>query len=175
MGRDKTLIPVEGEPCAARVARALTTVTFPTLEVGPGRSTLPAVTEADPGRGPLAAIAAGVASLREQGHEGPALVLAGDLPLVSSTLLRWLADHPGPGSVVPLVGGWRQPLLARWSAWDLDEAVAAVDGGERSLRGRPGGPGTTLAGEADWSVAASPESFADIDTPEDLLRLVGSR
>ncbi len=171
MGRDKTTIPVDGEPCPARTARVLTAVTYPTLEVGPGRSTLPPVVETDPGRGPLAAIAAGAVALRDRGHDGPALVLAGDLPFVPLALLRWLADHPGPGSVVPLVDGWRQPLLARWSAWDLEAAVAAVAGGRRSLRGRPGGPGTTLADEEAWSAVAGPEDFTDIDTPGDLLRL----
>nr|MDP9020189.1 NTP transferase domain-containing protein [Actinomycetota bacterium] len=45
MGRDKALLAVHGLPLAQRTAGVLAAVVAPVLEVGPGRSTLPAVQE----------------------------------------------------------------------------------------------------------------------------------
>ena len=171
MGVDKTMIHFDGEPCIARIERALRAVTPTCLEVGPGRTSFPSLIEANPGNGPLMAIAAGSEALLALGHDGPVLVVAGDLPLVTDHLLEWLATQPGDGSVVPIVDGWRQPLLARWSPWDLRTAVQAVELGQRSLCGLPGDTGTMFATEAMWSTVATAEVFSDIDTPEDLRRL----
>ena len=171
MGVDKIMIPVGGEPCITRIERVLRTIASPCLEVGPGRTSFRSLIELAPGNGPLAAIAAGCTALRALGHDGPALVVAGDLPLVTENVLRWLATRPGNGSVVPVVDGRRQPLLARWSPWDLHSAIGAVASGHRSLRGLPDGAGTTIATELMWSTVATAEVFADIDTPEDLRRL----
>jgi molybdenum cofactor guanylyltransferase len=171
MGVDKTMISIDGEPCIARIERALCTVASPCLEVGPGKTSFPSVVESAPGNGPLMAIAAGYQALCALGHDGPALVVAGDLPLLTDHVLRWLATRPGNGSVVPVVDGWRQPLLARWSPWDLRATVLAVGHGERSLCGFPGNAETMLATEAMWSTVATAEVFFDIDTPDDLRRL----
>jgi molybdenum cofactor guanylyltransferase len=171
MGVDKTMLHFDGEPCVARIERALRAVASPCLEVGPGRTSFPSLVEANPGNGPLMAIAAGCKALLALGHDGPALVVAGDLPLLTEHLLNWLATQPGDGSVVPIVDGWRQPLLARWSQRDLRTAVQAVERGQRSLCGLPGSTGTMLANEAMWSTVATAEVFSDIDTPEDLRRL----
>ena len=171
MGVDKTMIHVGGEPCITRIERALRAVASPCLEVGPGRTSFPTLVEANPGNGPLMAIAAGCQALRALGHDGPALVVAGDLPFLTEHVLKWLATRPGDGSVVPIVDGWRQPLLARWSPRDLRRAVQAVERGQRSLCGLPGDTGTMLAPEAMWSSVATAEVFSDMDTPDDLRRL----
>jgi molybdopterin-guanine dinucleotide biosynthesis protein A len=177
MGVDKTMVTIGGEPCIARIERVLRSVASPCLEVGPGRTSFQSFIERIPGTGPLAAIAAGGAALRSLGHYGPALVLAGDLPLVTEDVLRWLATRPGSGSVVPVVDGRRQPLLARWSSWDLQNAEDALERGHRSLRGLPGGTGTTIATDVMWSTVAMAEVYFDIDTPEDLrcLELISER
>jgi len=172
MGADKTLIPIDGLPCAERVARAAAAVAMPCIEVGPGHTSLTPVPEKSPRRGPLAAAAAGWQALQRDGYVGPVLVLAGDLPLVSPLLLRWLADQPGEGSVVPIVAGRRQPLLARWSSWDLDAAAAAVTSGARAVGSRPSGHGARAVIPADWSSVAGAEAFTDIDDPGDLLRVM---
>ena len=91
MGFDKASMLVDGRTSVARVVEALSAVADPVLEVGPGRSGLPAVREEPAGAGPLVAIAAGWRALRGRGHAGPVLVLACDLPLVDAAVTRLLA------------------------------------------------------------------------------------
>jgi molybdopterin-guanine dinucleotide biosynthesis protein A len=171
MGLDKTMIPIAGEPCVVRVERAMRSTASPCIEVGPGKTSLPSVLEAEPGRGPLTAIAAGWRALEDRGHVGPVLVVAGDLPLVSEEVLRWLAALPGTCSVVPEVHGRRQPLLARWSSTDLHSAAAAAALGRRALGDLPDGRGSRTVAEGEWATVALPEVFSDIDAPDDLRRL----
>jgi molybdopterin-guanine dinucleotide biosynthesis protein A len=167
MGFDKAAMLVEGRASAARVAAALSAVARPVLEVGPGRSGLPAVSERPPGSGPLAAIAAGWRALTQRGHGGPVLVLACDLPLVDENVLRLLADWPTTASVVPVVAGRDQPLCARWSAADLGMVEGMVAHGERSLRGLLSRPGVVRLDEGDWGRSLSALAFADVDSPAD--------
>lgn len=171
MGFDKAGLRIGGETLARRLARLLMDVAEPVVEVGRGRSGLPAVLESPPGAGPLAAIGAGRAALRLAGHDGSALVIACDLPFVTKELLELLAAHPSDASVLPVVGGIDQPLLARWSATDLDAAAELVASGDRSLRRLPDRTAATRLGEADWGAVADPRAFADADTPADLATL----
>jgi molybdopterin synthase catalytic subunit len=186
MGRDKAGIEVGGVPQARRVAALLTDVATAAVEVGPGYTDLPVALEDPPGSGPLGAVVAGWRELvRRTGEKRPVLVLACDLPALDARLLAWRAGA-GVGaaaaaaprdptsaqnrSVVPVVDGRPQPLCARWSVSDLERAAAQLAAGERSLR-QVFGPDAFLAGPAEWSVAAAPGAFADVDTPVELARL----
>lgn len=177
LGRDKALVPVGGRPCAVVVGERLALATSPVVEVGPGRSGLAAGVEDEPGRGPLAAIAAGWRMLVGEGHAGPCLVLACDLPAVPVALLRLLVEWPGEGSVVPVSDdvpqGVPQTLCARYSAVALARAERLVAEGIRSVRALleadPAGP--VLVAPATWRSVAPPDAFADLDTPDDLRRL----
>jgi molybdopterin-guanine dinucleotide biosynthesis protein A len=171
MGRDKAAIIVEGTACAQRVARRLSLVASPALEVGPGRSGLPVVTEHPRGHGPLCAILAGWHALTARGHRDRVIVLACDLPLVTETLLRFLACRPEPGSVVPIVHGRAQPLCARFSSLALDSAARAVSAGHRSLAPLFVGDDVTWLEEREWGQVADSRAFSDIDSPADLVRL----
>jgi len=179
-GRDKATAVFGGSTLAERAARVLRAVTEPTVEVGPGVSGLPAV--ADARHGPLVALAAGLVFLsdshppRRQGiYAGaPVLLLACDLPLVDVGLLRWLAQHPAAGSVVPLAGDppLPQPLCARWSARALAAVVGLVDAGERSLRPLVAGSDVTFIPPAEWqAVSGSADVLDDADTPAEFERL----
>jgi molybdopterin-guanine dinucleotide biosynthesis protein A len=141
----------------------LAAVAAPCVEVGPGVSGLPAVGDAR--LGPLVALAAGVAAVGPR----PALVVACDLPLLTAELLRWVADHPAPGSAVPLWGGAPQPLCARWSAPALASVGGLVAGGARSLR--------PLLDFGDVTLVSPPASLAegmrDVDEPGDLDAIGG--
>lgn len=170
MGFDKAGLLVDGRTSLSRVVEAVATVADPVLEVGPGRSGLPAVQEDTPGAGPLVALGAGWLALRELGHRGPVLVLACDLPLVDTAVVRLLATWPTPGSVVPVVGGRDQPLCARWAAEDLDAVKELVAAGERSLGGLLTRAGISRLGPGDWGPVGE-RSFADVDTPADADRL----
>lgn len=170
MGRDKTQLVVGGVTLARRSAALLEQVAATAVEVGPGVSGLAATRESPAGEGPLAAVAAGQRILRERGHEGPALVVACDLPFLSLDLLRFLANYEAPGTVLPIVDGRVQPLCARWGALDLDAASGLVASGVRSLRHLLDRPGVTILDETAWGTVATSQTFADVDSPEDLAR-----
>lgn len=172
LGTDKAALMIDGGRLAARQAGLLRQVCGRCLEVGPGTSGLEAVREEPAGTGPLAALAAAAAALRLRGHEGGALALAVDLPLVTVAVLRFLARFPGHGSVVPFVEGRAQPLCARYSARALGVAEELTSGGERSMDALLQAlDDLQWAGPRMWGAVASPEAFADVDTPADAERL----
>ena len=153
MGRAKGSLPH-----VATLASLLEAVAPPAWEVGPGFTSLPVVTEADPGEGPLAAVAAALPALGGAG----ALVVACDLPLLDEPTLRWLASQPG--TAIPVADGRPQPLCARWSAGDLGRAPALVALGRRAMA-------ALYHGGIVWLDVDDPRPFADVDTPSDLERL----
>jgi len=171
MGADKAAITVDGEQLATRLARLLQAVATPVLEVGPGRTSCAVVVEPMPGSGPLSAIAAGHAALVECGREVPTIVCACDLPFVTVELLALIAGRPGERSVLPVVDGRSQPLLARWSVADMRAAAPLVATGVRSLRSLPSRADAELLDRRLWLGVATPETFADLDSPGDLARL----
>jgi molybdopterin-guanine dinucleotide biosynthesis protein A len=127
--------------------------------------------EDPPGQGPLAAVAAGTRRLRELGWNGPAIVVATDLPGLTPGLLAWLAGHPSPRSVIPMANGVAQTLCARYAAVDLDIAVELVAAGRRALRDLLDDTRPLLAGPEMWEAAAGGAgTLLDIDTPTDLGR-----
>lgn len=177
MGDDKATLLVRlerdrDESLAARTGRILRDATDPVVEVGPGRSGLPAVVEENPGSGPLAGLACGALALRQMGWDGPIVVLATDLPRLTGRLVAWLADHPDPRSVVPVAGGRPQSLCARYAASDVDIAIELAASGRRSMRTLLGSVDALLITPADWlKVAGDPLALQDVDTPEDLRRI----
>jgi molybdopterin-guanine dinucleotide biosynthesis protein A len=171
MGHDKATLVIEGEPSARRLGALLAGVVDPAFEIGRQCSGLAAFAEEQPGEGPLAALAAGWSALSGAGHEGSVVVLACDLPLVTSSFIRWLAQYPGERSIVPLVEGRLQPLCARWSALDLRRSVERAAHGTRSLREVLDEMDPVTIGPSDWAGVAPPSALADVDTPDDLERL----
>ncbi len=170
LGVDKASLVVRDERLADRTARLLSVVCAPVIEVGPGRSGLPSVREEPPGGGPLSALAAGHRALVAAGHVGPALVVAVDLPALDEAVLRWLAEHPAPSSVVPIVDGMPQTLCARYGVDALAAIPALLDSGARSLRALLAVVAVHEAPVEEWGAVADPTTFADIDTPADAAR-----
>jgi molybdenum cofactor guanylyltransferase len=166
MGTDKAalLAPEGGATLAARTARLLDRVTGVALEIGPGYTDLPAMADPAPGLGPLVAIGHGLDALRAQGCHGPVIVLATDMPHLPPALLEQLAGHPSARSIVPVAGGRRQPLCARYADSDLGQVRGLVGQGRRAM-------GDLLAVIDPLYVDADPEDLADVDTPADLDRL----
>jgi molybdopterin-guanine dinucleotide biosynthesis protein A len=178
MGQDKAALPAPdtGESLAGRTARLLAASTSLAVEVGPGWSDLPAIVEVQRGGGPLVAVAAGRRELCARGWDGPAVVVATDLPHLTLELLSWLVEHPSRRSVVPVALGVPQPLCARYSPADLDRAGVLVAMGRRSMRDLLDGTDALLVGPEEWSPAAGdPDALADVDTPADLARLRSPR
>jgi molybdopterin-guanine dinucleotide biosynthesis protein A len=171
MGRDKSGLIVNGVTLAARTAQLLTGVVETAVEVGPGVSGLPWTREEPRGEGPLVAIVEGRRYLREHGHDGAALVVACDLPLLSAQLLTLLCDWNAPGSVVPIVRGMPQPLCAKWGPHDLDGASEMVGDGVRSLRHLMSQRDVVLLDESSWRDRVDEDEFTDVDSPDDARRL----
>jgi molybdenum cofactor guanylyltransferase len=167
MHTDKASIVWRGETLAARAARVLGEVCEPVIEVGSGVSALAHVREDPPASGPLAALVAGA---RAMGSLGPVMLLACDLPFVEAPVLRLLADRPGRGTVVPRVDGRLQFACARYGPDAIERAEVALAAGERSLRSVVDGHYAEVT-EEEWGVVGPANSFADVDTPEDLRRL----
>jgi len=170
LGAPKAELRLNGERLADRGARVLTAVCPTALEVGPGTSSLPVVSEDPPGAGPLAAVVAGSSSLAERGARGPVVVLAVDAPFVGVHLLRWLVEHPAPGAVVPRVAGRAQPLCARYAPADLAIAADLLAGGATAMRDLLAAATVTYADEDAWGVVASERTFLDVDTPDAVTR-----
>lgn len=181
MGRSKATLALRpGEPTLAqRAAAELLVVASPVIEVGPGASGLPSISEEGVHPGPLVALGAAVSALDASGRGcsgvAGALVLACDVPLVDRALLGWLANYPGDGSVIPLDPGDRpQPLCARWSNQVLLSIPGLVARGERSLRSLLTLADVTLIPAAQWAPWAGPAGFRaldDVDTPDDVRRV----
>jgi molybdenum cofactor guanylyltransferase len=162
MGTAKATLLVDGEPLARRSARLLAQVCDPVVEVGPGYSDLPTAAEAEPGRGPLAALVAGADVV---GITSPVLLLACDLPFVNVDLLTRLVEAPGGGTVVPVDrDGVVQPVCARYSTDALLRARDLLAAGERSLRSLLVQVPVTRLDGFDEQV------LADVDTPDDATR-----
>jgi molybdopterin-guanine dinucleotide biosynthesis protein A len=183
---------VGGVPLACRTAALLVEVADPVIEVGPGYTSLAHVLEVPAGAGPLAAIAAGWTALAANGRApggSPAsgsperataaaprgvLVVATDLPQLTLGLLELLASYPGVGCVVPVDRSGRlQSLCARYPAAALARSVHLVAAGERAVRTLLDGEEVTYVPPVVWEPAAGgTQALADLDTPDDLARLV---
>jgi molybdenum cofactor guanylyltransferase len=162
MGVAKATLEIDGVSLARHAARLLGDVCDPVLEVGPGYTTLPTVSERHAGRGPLVALVAG-ADAAPVGT--PLLLLACDLPFVTRELLHRLVSFPGDGTVVPVDrAGELQPVCARYSVDAVARARELVGAGERSLR--------RLLDEGELTVLETDDdrSLVDVDTPEEAAR-----
>jgi molybdopterin-guanine dinucleotide biosynthesis protein A len=182
MGRDKATMPVGGVALARLVLAAAARVADPVLLVAPdghparalaagpvaaGRPPPGLVT--DPGRGPLAALAAALAVLDAE-H---VLVLAADHPGLRVELLGHLLGLRDHGQAVACRRGGRvEPLVAVYRRAPALAAAAALLAGPaagRSPRGLLAALDTVVVEEPEWR-ALDPDgrSFVDLDDPADL-------
>ena len=157
---------LDGETLAQRAARRLGAVCEPVVEAGDGVSGLPSVREPPSGRGPLAALAAAGAWLRDRGHHGPAVLLAVDLPAVDERVLRWLRDRPGEPTTVLRIDGRLQPVCARYGADALVAAQSLVAGGVRALHELFDVVEHDVVEPDEWRIVADADTFLDVDTPD---------
>ena len=172
MGVDKATIEVDGSTIGQKSADLLAAVVTLALEVGPGFTDLVAVREAPPRQGPLAGIVAGRRALIKRGlsRSASCIVLACDLPLLNSAILEVLSSPPRGIALVPLIDNIAQPLCARWSTNDLDEAERRFEAGERSLRLLPNPAEADMRSNSSWGDDAV--RLSDADSPDDLATLI---
>jgi molybdopterin-guanine dinucleotide biosynthesis protein A len=137
MGRDKATMIVYGEPLWQRQLRVLRGLPPSSLWVS-ARVRLPwcppeieVLLDQPPSRGPLSGVAAGLCRLQTS-H---LLVLAIDLPRVSTDHLRklWSLARPGSG-VIPQNDGYFEPLCAVYPAEAAGLAQEAITSVNASLQ-----------------------------------------
>jgi molybdopterin-guanine dinucleotide biosynthesis protein A len=171
MGGDKAARMLGGVPNATRIARLLGSLCDEVLLVGgqpppdaPGRVV------ADP-EGPRSALRGFVGAL-EAARGERVLIVATDLPLLTTTLLRALATPTAADAVVPRRDGLPQPLCAVYRrAPMLAKARAHLAGGRLALRALLDGPGVLwLEGEALRAVDPAGTALLNVNTPADHAR-----
>jgi molybdenum cofactor guanylyltransferase len=174
MGRDKATLVVGGVELASLALAAAARVADPVVLVAPEghpARRLAAALVADPGRGPLAALAAALAAL-DADH---VLVLAGDHPGLRVELLAHLVALAGRAEAEVVVcrrGPRLEPLVAvyrRAPALALARSRLADPAGDRSLAGLLAGLRTLVVEEPQWRpLDPDGRSFVDLDDPADL-------
>lgn len=172
MGRDKATLVIGGVPVLERIAGAMTPMVQRVRVIGANVSdTRGLALQADlrPGLGPLSGIHASLATAT-----APAvLVVACDLPLVTSRFLRGLSERLDDdfdavvarvsGRAIPVCGVYRRGCLDRLETWLGREPPVAASF-VASL--------TTRYVEDDELARLDPEGIClvNVNTPEDLER-----
>lgn len=137
MGLDKASLPWHGSTLLGRVvsivARAVDGPVIVVAAPGQVLGGLPAgaqvVTDALPGKGPLAGIAAGLAAAR--GRCEGTFVCCTDAPFLHPAFVRRVLEGCSGGfeACAPVVGGFQQPLAAAYRPSVLAEVDALLAGG----------------------------------------------
>jgi len=175
MGRDKSLLEVDGRALAATVADALASAgADEVVAVGGdadslGGLGLTVVPDLHPGQGPLGGILTAIDHLGAV-HRVVA-ILACDLPAAHpanvSAVVRAVRDVDGPAVGVPVVGGRRQWLHASWTVAAGPLLATQFEAGERA----PWRAVEAAAGRGLCVVEVegpSERGFRDVDRPADL-------
>ncbi len=173
MGRDKSLLELDGEALVDRAARLVSAAAGRASVVGdPARHARfgwPVVLDLRPGEGPLAGIEAALAS-PYAAHWN--LIVACDMPNLEPGLLERLLDEARHGgsdcvAVVPVTSRGVEPLCAVYRRSFLDAARRALDAGQRKVR-------DAFAGLAVIHVRTDHEAeLANVNTPADWLGVTG--
>jgi len=179
-GADKATAMLAGRPLTEWAAVSLRGAADPILLLGGDeqlaeRLALEWLPDAYPDAGPMSGVAAGLGRARELGRSG-LLVLACDLPLVTSAVLRAIVAAAGPGveAVVPTPGpsALMEPLCAWYGTAALPQAEAYLAAGERSMHGLIARLEARFLPCAAQSEDGEP-LFLNVNTPQELARAEG--
>ena len=168
MGQDKAALMLDGQTLLDGVVATMQRI-FPSVivSVRQPRAGLDVaqVCDEQPAGGPLAGLIAGLA----QAETPWAFAVACDMPFVTQEVVERLAAcRAGQHAVVPLVGGYPQPLAAFYAASCLDAMRASLAQGDKSLRGMLQKLEVRYVNEAELrEVDPQLRSFFDLDTPQD--------
>jgi molybdopterin-guanine dinucleotide biosynthesis protein A len=137
LGRDKALLPIEGQPMLARTVQRLSALTDDLIVVSNeleshGSLAMAArlVPDVEPGQGSLMGVYSG---LRVARH-AHALVIACDMPLLSIPLLRYMVGlAQGYDVVIPRLNGLLEPLHSIYGKACLPPISRLLDQGQRKI------------------------------------------
>lgn len=150
MGRDKALLPLGGQPLIERVLAAARPLAYPGLIVGDpaayGHFGWPVLPDCRPGRGPLGGLYTALGTTA-----APVLLLACDLPFLTSAFLRYLVGQRGPHqAVVPHTAAGLQPLCALYEPSCMAAVEAAMQADQLGMRRLLSNLSLGLVREKDW-------------------------
>ena len=173
MGRDKTALEFDGQTLLQRAVDLLQGV-FPQVLVSVRRPrgdvAAPQVLDELPDAGPLAGLCAGLA----RSATPWVFAMAADMPFLDGGTIRALATWRDAryAAVVPIVDGVPQPLAAYYAAAALPALRAALAGpGKSGLRAVLERLDVAWVNEDRLRrVDSAQHAFADVDTPDDLVR-----
>jgi molybdopterin-guanine dinucleotide biosynthesis protein A len=124
------------------------------------------------GRGPLEGLARGLAAARFDW----VFLLGCDMPFVREAVVRalWAAGRGGADAIVARLGEYLEPLHAFYRGSCRDPVEAALLRGDRRLKSFYGDVDVSVVDERVLRVLPGYRtSFANLNAPEDLERLVG--
>jgi molybdopterin-guanine dinucleotide biosynthesis protein A len=174
-GQDKSALIVDGLRFIDRQRQALAPLTDRIVLIGArdaGTAPLPVEDDRWPNAGPLGGLATALLTATTD----RVLVLACDLPCVTTEFLAFLADvDPGAAAVVPVCDDRWQPLCGFYARRTLDTFVAALANGERAVAPVVSQVAPRLIGRDEWApFDRTGTLLANVNTPDDLAR-IGSR
>lgn len=172
MGQPKAWLPFGNELMLPRIVRLLAEVVSPILVVAAPQQDVPPlppeielVRDAQPNRGPLEGLLAGLQALR--GRAEAAYVSSCDVPLLQPAFVRRLLELLGDYAMcVPEVDGYRHPFAAVYRI-EIADSVARLLA-ENRLRS------SLLFAEAATRFV-QPEELADVDPMFQSLRNVNTQ
>jgi molybdenum cofactor guanylyltransferase len=168
MGQDKAVLVLGGKTLLERVTATMQQV-FPKVVVSVRQLRsgvdVPQVCDEQPASGPMAGLIAGLAQV-----DTPwVFAVACDMPFVTQDVVIHLASlRNGFQAVVPMVGGYPQPLAAFYAASTLDAMRASFAADDRSMRSVLDKFEVRYVDEAELrEFDPQLHSFFDLDTPQD--------
>lgn len=173
MGTDKAFLLLEGRSLLSRVLEVTRSATDDVHIIGQRQkysSFAPTIEDIFPGCGPLGGIHAALRS----SHRELNLILAVDVPFVTSALLRHLvalAENSAASVTVPRVGkGW-QPLCAVYRREFASTAEEALRAGRYKIDALFSSTSTQAVSEEQLQAAGfSPSLFRNLNTPQELAQ-----
>lgn len=189
----KPCLEVGGTSLLDRVCRVAETAVRTVIVVAAEGQPLPplaagveVIRERRPAAGPLAAIHDGLVHA-QAAHPAAriAVIAACDMPGLHPAVVRLLVERcqqPGPRWVVPVVGGHPQVLVSamatnmrEWLSRSLAQGATSPRDVLATLAASDPGAVRFLAEAELVAVDPALDSFADVDTPADLVRLGADR
>ena len=150
MGRDKALLPLGDQTLIERVLAAARPLAYPGLIIGDPAAYShlgwPVLPDDHPGRGPLGGLYTALSTIA-----APVLLLACDLPFLTSAFLRYLVSRRGPHqAVVPHTAAGLQPLCALYEPSCMAAVEAAMQADQLGMRRLLSKLSLDLLREKDW-------------------------
>jgi molybdenum cofactor guanylyltransferase len=164
MGRDKSLLAIDGVPMAVRVAEVLRAAGCTSVVAIGGDSValaaagLVVIADEYPGEGPLGGV---ITALAAHPDAAAVVVVACDLPAVRPASVCALLDGVKGHDVAVATADRVQPVCAAWRPGVAATLRAMFEGGERRML-------AALAALSQVAVAVAPHDLTNVNTLGDL-------